>query len=59
MKDMVSIDDFVKNITFEPCLLHKVNIKLLKFQGGDKVVISGVVSGSWGRILLLGSRGQQ
>jgi hypothetical protein len=43
MKDMVSIDDFIKDVTFEPCLLHKVDVKVLKFHGGDKVFASGVV----------------
>ncbi len=42
-KDIVSIDDFVKDFTLEPCLLHKVNVELLKFHGGDKVFISGVI----------------
>ena len=42
-KDVVSIDDFVKDVTFEPCLLHKVNVILLKFHGGDKVFVSSVI----------------
>jgi hypothetical protein len=42
-KDVVSINDFVKDVTFEPCLLHKVSVELLKFHGGDKVFVSGVI----------------
>ncbi len=40
---MVSIDDFIKDVTLKPCLLHKVDIKLLKFHGGDEVFVSGVI----------------
>ncbi len=43
MKGVVSIDDFIKDVTFEPCLLHKVDVEVLKFHGGDKVFVSGVV----------------
>ncbi len=42
-KDMVSIDDFIKDVALEPCLLHKVDIKLLKFHSGDEVFVSGVI----------------
>ncbi len=42
-KDVVSIDDFIKEVTFEPCLLHKVDVEVLKFHGGDKVFVSGVI----------------
>jgi hypothetical protein len=43
-KGVVSIDDFIKDVLFKPCLLHKVNIELLKFHGGDtKVFVSGVI----------------
>ncbi len=42
-KDVVSIDDFAKDVTFKPCLLHKVNVELLKFHSGDKVFASGVI----------------
>ncbi len=42
-KDVVSIDDFVKDVTYQPCLLHKVNIELLKFHCGDKVFVSGII----------------
>ena len=40
---MVSIYDLVKDVTFEPCLLDKVDIELLEFHGHDEVFISGVV----------------
>ncbi len=42
-KDVVSIDDFIKDVTFKPCLLHKVDVKVLQFHGGDKVFVLGVV----------------
>ena len=42
-KDVVSIDDFIKEVTFEPCLLHKVDVEVLKFHGGDKGFVSGVI----------------
>ncbi len=41
-KDVVSIYDLVKDITFEPCLLDKVDVKLIEY-GCDEVFISGVV----------------
>jgi hypothetical protein len=34
MKEVVSIDDFIQDVALEPCLLHKVDIELLKFHGG-------------------------
>ncbi len=40
---MVSIDDFIKDVTFEPCLLHKVGVEVLKFHGADKVFVSVVI----------------
>ncbi len=40
---MVSIDDFIEDVTFKPCFLHKVNVELLKFHGGYKVFLSGVI----------------
>ncbi len=42
-KDVVSIDDFIKYIVFQPCFLDEVNVKLFEFHGGDEVFISGVV----------------
>ncbi len=42
-KDVVSIDGFVKDVTFEPCFLYEVDVKLFEFHGGDEVFISGVV----------------
>ncbi len=42
-KDVVSINYFIKDVALEPCLLHKVDIKLLKFHGGDEVFVSGVI----------------
>jgi hypothetical protein len=59
MKDVVSIDDFIKDVTFEPCLLHKVNVKVLKFHGGDKVFVSGVIVWVMGRMCPSGSQGLQ
>jgi hypothetical protein len=40
---MVSIYELVKDVTFEPCLFDKVDVKLLEFHGCDEVFISGVV----------------
>jgi hypothetical protein len=42
-KDVVSIFDLVKDVTFEPCLLDKVDVELLELHGCDEVFISGVV----------------
>jgi hypothetical protein len=42
-KDVVSIYDLVKHVTFEPCLLDEVDIELLEFHGCYEVFISGAV----------------
>jgi hypothetical protein len=42
-KDMVSIDDFIKDVTFKPCFLYEVVVKLFEFHGGNKVFIPGVI----------------
>ncbi len=43
VKDVVSIDGFIKDVTFELCFLYEVDVKLFEFHGGDEVFISGVV----------------
>ena len=42
-KDVVSIYDFIKYVSLQPCLLHEVYVKLLEFHGSDEVFISGVI----------------
>jgi hypothetical protein len=43
LEDVVSVYDFVKDVPFKPCLLHKVYIKLLEFHGRDEVFVSHVI----------------
>ncbi len=43
LEDVVSIDGFVEDVPFEPCLLHKIYIELLEFHGRDEVFVSCVI----------------
>ncbi len=42
-KDVASIYDLIKDVTFKPCLLDKVDVELLEFHGHDEAFISGVI----------------
>ena len=42
-KDMISIDDLVEYVSFEPCFLDKVDIEVFCFHHGDNVFIACVV----------------
>ena len=42
-ENMVSIDDFVKDISFHPCLLDEVYVKLLQLHHHDEVFIPRVI----------------
>jgi hypothetical protein len=42
-KNMVVIDGFVKDISFEPCFLHKIYINSFLFHGHDEEFISSAI----------------
>ena len=42
-ENMVSVDGFVKDISFEPCLLDEVNVELLQLHGCDEMFIPCVI----------------
>jgi hypothetical protein len=42
-KDMISIDDLVEYVSFEPCFLDKVDIEVFCFHHGDDVFVACVV----------------
>ncbi len=56
-KDVVSIYNLVKDVTFKPCLLNKVNVELLEFHGCNEVFISGVAVWIFGEDCSIGVTG--
>jgi hypothetical protein len=44
-EDVISIDNLVKNISFEPCLLDEIGIDTLQFHGCYEVFITRVIMG--------------
>ena len=42
-EDVISIDDFVEDISFEPCFLDEMNIKVFVFHHGNEMFIACVV----------------
>ena len=44
-EDVVSIDDFIEGISFQPDLLYKVYIKAFSFRHANEMLVSRVVVG--------------
>ena len=42
-EDVISVDDFVKYISFEPCFLDKINIEVFCFHYGNEMFVACVV----------------
>jgi len=56
-EDVISIDDFVEYIPFEPCFLDKVNIEVFVFHHGNKMFIACVVVWLVGQVFAFGILG--
>ena len=44
-EDVVSIDDFIKGISFQPGLLYKVNIEAFSFHHANEMFVARVIVG--------------
>jgi hypothetical protein len=42
-KDVVSVYDFIKDVSLQPCLLYEVYVELFEFHGNDEVFVYGVI----------------